>query len=1489
LVTLTDIDEKTYRVLADLKEGTKTPKYYVSRKKWLKQNGVNVELVDSVLKEKNLYPSSRSFIDEGIAFAKRVLPSAMAGAQGALAGLPEETSKVLKIVKPKVGEFYGNVLESKPYKTASDFKIVPPKEVSAGLLSGFTGDIISPTTTDQGLNMQQPMPPMPSNVPITKPIGEGTLGKTVGEVAGGIGQLSMLPGGLLPRLLASRGIKEIGTTEPDIKRFLEGAPQEVAVALVFGAAQKAGEAFSKNPDAQVATVKALKYLSDKTGIEPSKELATNIFKGITKGAQGITAGGTTLAMGGSGKDAIINSVIAAMLPPKTGKQPSRSDIYKEPPTTKALIGKQPIAELPPAPQVVRGNVPTIEDVTPKGYGSEPQVELPAKIDFYVKPTRNSKEFIPTKGKKIEIPGFENYDFFIHRPISGKGWMISEGKTGMSIGAQGTSQKTVIEDAESILKIKKNTLNETINNQTAKTGISPKYIKSSIQPFAGNEEAIRPIASLNAKTEDIVNKPQIMQTISKIFDVPIRGKGTRWTRGKSEGYYDVSAELIRSKKWGDLEVTAHEVAHHIENKTPIILQGLSSMQEAELKALDYKPEKGRVDEGFAEFIRHYLTTGKAQEVAPEFFNKFQEDLLKNPRLAYQLNNVKPLYETWYKQGALNRMKAQISFRGELEKIPISQRLKDLKDNFISAWIDELTPLQEPIKPAEAVLGRQLRPSENPFKIATYWKGTAGNIARKFVFEKAVDRDGNVIGKSLSEITKPTPKEQLQNAVTYTVALRAANLTKRGIESGFNIDDVNYVLKELKSPQFDNFANELSNWGDNVLTGWLIPSGGLTEKSREIMRDLNPIYVLYQRVLTDTQNLKGASLSGFIQKGKPLKSIKGNQRPIRNPLESMMNQISNLIARSQKTEVMSALTDLANVKGLGRYVIEVPKPTTIVKLSTETVMKGLEKAGIDTSDLTLDEAEPLLEFFTPTGFYMGKENIAPVIKNGELKFYEFSPKLFNAIQGIDPIKLGPVLKYFSPFARFLRLGAVGLKPSFGLVRNPFKDIQTRSINTEGQNALLSIPSSIRGISKDIKAKEGTPAYKFKILGGEMSSQVRTDRQSATTAYDEMLTRNLGKQGKVLHAIKDPINFMRDVFSVTELGPRIAEAESVYYKMKKLHPDWSEHDLLIESGLAGKDVTVNFSKSGYLGKQWNEVTAFFNPNVQGIDKTIRMFKEHPLRTILRGLATIGLLGLTTWYMNKDKDWYKNLDREYKFTNFFIDLGNDTILRLPMAFEVGAIFYSTPIAMLDAEYNKQSKNIGAIMNIFKGFIPSLIPTFLSPMIDVWKNKNWLKIPIESRSEQELPVTERSREYTRELSKVMSKAFDVAGVNLSPIQIDYLMDAFSGELTKIVLPATLKKPKSLRETPVIGDLLVRRPDYPAQQLNDFFDRYKELQQQKNADILKQEDTEEYLKLKSAYKPISSMLRAYKEAQNQKNEQSASRVLARLRIMLNRITNEELN
>jgi len=228
-------------------------------------------------------------------------------------------------------------------------------------------------------------------------------------------------------------------------------------------------------------------------------------------------------------------------------------------------------------------------------------------------------------------------------------------------------------------------------------------------------------------------------------------------------------------------------------------------------------------------------------------------------------------------------------------------------------------------------------------------------------------------------------------------------------------------------------------------------------------------------------------------------------------------------------------------------------------------------------------------------------------------------------------------------------------------------------------------------------------------------------------------------------------------------------------------------------------------------------------------------------------------------------------------------------MAFEVGAIFYSTPIAMLDAEYNKQSKNIGAIMNIFKGFIPSLIPTFLSPMIDVWKNKNWLKIPIESRSEQELPVTERSREYTRELSKVMSKAFDVAGVNLSPIQIDYLMDAFSGELTKIVLPATLKKPKSLRETPVIGDLLVRRPDYPAQQLNDFFDRYKELQQQKNADILKQEDTEEYLKLKSAYKPISSMLRAYKEAQNQKNEQSASRVLARLRIMLNRITNEELN
>jgi len=62
-------------------------------------------------------------------------------------------------------------------------------------------------------------------------------------------------------------------------------------------------------------------------------------------------------------------------------------------------------------------------------------------------------FVPVAAKRITIPGWEEYDFFIHylMPPQSPGWSISEATTGMAIGSLCRLRKEVITDATARLE------------------------------------------------------------------------------------------------------------------------------------------------------------------------------------------------------------------------------------------------------------------------------------------------------------------------------------------------------------------------------------------------------------------------------------------------------------------------------------------------------------------------------------------------------------------------------------------------------------------------------------------------------------------------------------------------------------------------------------------------------------------------------------------------------------------------------------------------------------------------------------------------------------------------------------------------------------------------------------------------------------------------------------------------------------------------------
>jgi len=76
-----------------------------------------------------------------------------------------------------------------------------------------------------------------------------------------------------------------------------------------------------------------------------------------------------------------------------------------------------------------------------------ELKDPSKYYVYVKDDKTG-EYIyqAVNGKRVEIPGFEMFDFFLHKTVKGEGWTISEGITGAAL-VSGKTQKEAIAELQ----------------------------------------------------------------------------------------------------------------------------------------------------------------------------------------------------------------------------------------------------------------------------------------------------------------------------------------------------------------------------------------------------------------------------------------------------------------------------------------------------------------------------------------------------------------------------------------------------------------------------------------------------------------------------------------------------------------------------------------------------------------------------------------------------------------------------------------------------------------------------------------------------------------------------------------------------------------------------------------------------------------------------------------------------------------------------------
>jgi hypothetical protein len=214
------------------------------------------------------------------------------------------------------------------------------------------------------------------------------------------------------------------------------------------------------------------------------------------------------------------------------------------------------------------------------------------------------------------------------------------------------------------------------------------------------KSTRPRQPVKGKKQAVA-RSKIIKLFRSAFTDPIRlGK----FRQRASGIHKLWPKVTRLLKDNEVETAAHEIGHNLHTtlyggdaKTPQdqaknISAALNPYLD-ELKPLAHYEPWGM--EGFAEFTRLYVTNPDiAQELAPNFYNKFEADLeAQYPEMKNALLEARDYYDQYLHGTPQSRIRAQTSYGSDKGKLAnITEAVKKwLNPDFLKTqFLDDVYP-------------------------------------------------------------------------------------------------------------------------------------------------------------------------------------------------------------------------------------------------------------------------------------------------------------------------------------------------------------------------------------------------------------------------------------------------------------------------------------------------------------------------------------------------------------------------------------------------------------------------------------------------------------------------------------------------------------------------------------------------------------------------------------------------------------------------------
>ena len=978
------------------------------------------------------------------------------------------------------------------------------------------------------------------------------------------------------------------------------------------------------------------------------------------------------------------------------------------------------------------------------------------------------------------------------------------------------------------------------NITQKTNdVNKNYprIEESPQPLYRKAEAVALPEVREGVYEQypVTKRTEIINQMKKVFDIPVRHGKTQIRT--AAGIYKPKQEVVRLKRAGDVETAMHELGHHLDR-----MMELPKGMPGEIMNMAYVGAKNKSREGFAEFFRTYITRPEvARTEAPTFYKYFEYQLKNYPDINDVVLQAREAWKTLNAAPSVVRVGSAIQYGkiGEPRK-GIIGTLKEL----YRETVDDLFPMKDARKKVEKKLGHQLKATENFELQARMFRGWPRQAMQFLQYQtfRLTPEGVKFTGPGLAKILEKVENNgDLKLLDTLLFAKRAANDPRliEGFKGIIDKADFEQTIKDLE-PRFQKELEQIYQYSDQVLQ-FLVDSERMNQGVANAIRARNLFYAPLYRVMDSSIDIGPKAGGTFGNLFNPIKKLKGSSRDVYSPVENLIYNTFTFINIGARNRVGKALIDISKQDGMGWLIEKVPQNKIPVKINAGELRNEFAKYLGKESDAlfgqlfdALQEAgmPEKLTFFKPSSF-QPKPNELVLYRKGEPALYHLDENVYKAFMNLDHDTLSMVEKVLSAPARLLRVAATSMSPEFP-IRNPFRDQLTAFI--QSKYGYKPFYDGIEGALHVIKKDELW--QKYNASGAAHSALVSLDREFLSKTREEILKHDKGLQ----YFAKHPIESWRILSEIGEEVTRIGEFK------RGIKKEGETLEGLLKAGYAAKEVSINFSQRGAQTRALNSIVAFFNANVQGVDKLIRTFSSPATapKALFNTFVGITIPSLLLWSYNKDDPYYQELPpwRKVACWNFIIHNDDGTLKRvisLPKPWQLGILFGSLPETVLDYLHTKDpdafkdvAKQLGEVT------IPNFIPTAAAPVAEWAANKSfYFGHPLVPRGKEELEPELQYGPHTSETVKLLAQGMaKVPGLKefASPAKIQNLIYGYTGGagrgaltgldylIEKLDIKGVPSSPaRTMADIPGIRAFVANFPSADTASIKEFYDKYGKL------------------------------------------------------------------